>query len=94
VVLDEAQPVEVFDAHGRPVGVTGRGEVSAAPATLVCGGKRHQIVAWAGPWPVEQRWWTPDRGRRLARFQIVTDRDVAHLIGVEQQCWSILATYS
>jgi protein ImuB len=94
VVLDEPQAVEVFDLGGAPVGVSGRGEVSAAPAALVLGGRRQQIVAWAGPWPVEQRWWASDRSRRVARFQIVTDRGVAHLLGVEQQRWSILATYA
>ena len=31
-----------------------------------CGTSRHRIVAWAGPWPLEQRWWTPERARRLA----------------------------
>jgi hypothetical protein len=30
----------------------------------------------------------------LARFQVVTDEGVAHLVGIEQQRWSILATYS
>jgi protein ImuB len=94
VVLDEPQPVEVFDLGGAPVGVSGRGEVSAAPVALVIGGRRQQIVAWAGPWPVEQRWWASDRSRRVARFQVVTDRGVAHLLGVEQQRWSILGTYA
>jgi protein ImuB len=55
---------------------------------------QYRLVAWAGPWPVEQRWWAPDRARRVARFQVVTEHGVAHLIGVEQQRWSILATYS
>jgi hypothetical protein len=30
----------------------------------------------------------------MARFQMVTEHGVAHLVGVEQQRWSILATYS
>jgi hypothetical protein len=29
----------------------------------------------------------------LARLQVVTEGGAAHLVGVEQQRWSILATY-
>jgi len=94
VVPDEPVAVEVLDEHGEMVRVNGRGDVSAAPAVLAFPTARHRVVAWAGPWPVEQRWWAPDRARRLARFQVVTEHGVAHLVGVEQQCWSILATYS
>lgn len=94
VVPDQPVPVEVLDEQGRVVRVNGRGDVSAPPATLASPTERHRLVAWAGPWPVEQRWWAPDRSRRLARFQVVTEHGVAHLIGVEQQRWSILATYS
>jgi protein ImuB len=94
VVHEHAVPAEVLDDAGAPVRVSGRGEVNAAPALLVSGSGRHQVVAWAGPWPVEQRWWSPERSRRLARFQMVTDQGVAHLVGVEQQRWVILATYS
>jgi protein ImuB len=87
-------PVELLTADGRAVAVTGRGEISGAPAELVVGTGRHRVVAWAGPWPLEQRWWTPERSRRLARMQIVTEGGSAHLVGVEQQKWSLLATYS
>ena len=94
VVPDEPVPVEVLDEQGQMVWVNGRGEVSASPAMLALPTARHRVVAWAGPWPVEQRWWAPDRARRVARFQMVTEHGVAHLVGVEQQRWSILATYS
>jgi protein ImuB len=94
VVPDEPVPVDVLDEHGDMVRVNGRGDVSAPPAVLSLSTARHRVVAWAGPWPVEQRWWAPDRARRVARFQVVTEHGVAHLIGVEQQRWSILATYS
>jgi protein ImuB len=94
IVPREPIPVDVVDNDGAPVRVSGRGEVSAAPAVLVTGSARQPIVAWAGPWPVEQRWWSPEGSRRVARFQVVTERGHAHLLGVEQQRWSILATYS
>jgi protein ImuB len=94
VVPSEPVPVELIDEHGAVVRVNGRGEVSAPPAVLALSSERHRVVAWAGPWPIEQRWWSSGRARRLARFQVVTDQGVAHLVGVEQQRWSILATYS
>ena len=94
VVPTTPVPVEVLADDGRVVAVTGRGEISGAPAVLVVGSHRHRIVAWAGPWPLEQRWWTSERSRRLARLQIVTEGGAAHLVGVEQQRWSILATYA
>jgi protein ImuB len=93
VVPPAPVPVELLAHDGSAVCVSGRGEVSAAPAELVVGTSRHRIVAWAGPWPIEQRWWIPERSRRLARLQVVTERGDAHLVGVEQQRWSILATY-
>jgi len=94
VVPPKPVPIELLAGDGRVVAVTGRGEISAAPVELVVGTRRHRVVAWAGPWPLEQRWWTPERSRRLARMQIVTEGGAAHLVGVEQQRWSILATYA
>jgi protein ImuB len=94
VVPDAPVSVEMLDERGEVVRVNGRGDVSAPPAMLALPTARHRVVAWAGPWPIEQRWWAPDRARRLARFQVVTEHGVAHLVGVEQQRWSILATYS
>ncbi len=94
VVPDQPVPVELLDEHDRPVRVSGRGEVSSPPAAITVGSGRHRLRAWAGPWPVDQRWWADDRARRVARFQVVTEDGVAHLVGVEQQRWSILATYS
>jgi protein ImuB len=90
VVPTEPQPVDVTDEIERPILVDGRGTVSAAPHRL---GQR-RITAWAGPWPVDQRWWSSDRHRRLARFQVVLDDGQAHLLMVEQQRWWIAGTYS
>ncbi|MEO6571152.1 MAG: DNA polymerase Y family protein [Ilumatobacteraceae bacterium] len=94
VVPETPTSVELLDDHDRPVFVTGRGVVSGPPSTIVVGTSRSRVTAWAGPWPIEQRWWSPERTRRLARFQLVTDRGTAYLVGVEQQRWSILAIYS
>ena len=94
IVPEQPIVVELLDEQGQPVRVSGRGEVSAPPAVLVTGSTRQRVTAWAGPWPIEQRWWSTGRQRRLARFQLVTEQGVAHLVSIEQQRWSILATYS
>jgi protein ImuB len=56
-------------------------------------GRPRPIVAWAGPWPVEQQWWEPERHRRLARFQMVTDDHDGYLVFAEHRRWWIGARY-
>jgi protein ImuB len=102
-VLHEPCPVEVLDGDDRLLSVNGRGIVSAHPVTLriLSGddasgwrrGRPRTIVAWAGPWPVEQRWWEPERHRRLARFQMVTDDHDGYLVVAEHRRWWISARY-
>lgn len=90
----EPVPAEVVDADGQPVGVSGRGELSAPPARLsVAGGPWQEVVAWAGPWPVEERWWDPARARRQARLQVVPADGPARLVVLEQGRWQVTATY-
>ena len=102
-VYAEPVPAEVFDGRGVAVVVNGRGEVSASPAELRVStgdvatgwqrGRPRPIAAWAGPWPVEERWWEPDGQRRLARFQVVTDDGGAYLVVAEHRRWWISAYY-
>ncbi len=94
VVPPQVQPAEVLDAAGQAVQVSGRGEVSAPPATLAVGGRAPEaITAWAGPWPLDERWWEPGRHRRLARFQVVTSGGAAHLVLAERRHWWVAASY-
>jgi protein ImuB len=88
------EPVEVVDREGRAVGVSGRGVATADPAKLRLGDGRWQAIAvWAGPWPVEERWWDPALVRRRARFQVVTADGAAHLLAVEDGRWWREASY-
>jgi protein ImuB len=87
-------PAEVVDAAGAPVQISGRGCMSAPPARLsVDGGPWADVVAWAGPWPLEERWWDAAQGRRRARTQIVTADGHARLVVLEQGRWHVEATY-
>jgi protein ImuB len=87
--------VELFSAAGEPVGVTGRGHCSAAPAQIrrVPAGRSAEIVGWAGPWPVDERWWDPGGHRRRARLQVLLEDGSAHLLVLEGGRWGIEATY-
>ncbi|MEX5634340.1 DNA polymerase Y family protein [Parafrankia sp. FMc2] len=90
---DEPLPVLVLDESGEPVGVSGRCAVTAVPAWLSVGGAAPtRITGWAGPWPVDERWWDPS-GRRRARFQMVAADGTASLLFVEIGRWWLEATY-
>jgi protein ImuB len=85
---------EVVDGQGEPVAVIGRGSPSAEPARVsVDGGRWTDVVAWAGPWLVDERWWDPAVHRRRARWQVLTADGSAHLLSVEGGRWSVEATY-
>jgi protein ImuB len=89
VVHPQPLPIEVVDDVGRSVTVTARGAVSAAPAMV--DGQR--VVAWAGPWPLEERWWDAARARRSARFQVLTTSGVLLLVALERRQWWLLGEY-
>jgi protein ImuB len=85
---------EVRDRADRPVEVSARGRLSAAPGLVsVEGGPAGAVVAWAGPWLLDERWWDPRAGRRRARFQLVVGDRTAYLCFVERNQWWIEATY-
>ena len=106
-VFADPHPAEVLDDVGQPVQVSGRGVVSAPPAQfrLMSGdeasgwrpGRTRHIVAWAGPWPIDERWWEPEGHRRLARFQVITEDPAGdqrgYLVVAEHRRWWVAALY-
>jgi hypothetical protein len=91
-VLCEPVAAEVVDLSARPVLVTGRGLLSAPPARLsVDGGPWSALAAWAGPWPVTDRWWSGRR--RRAHLQVVTEAGTAALLAVERGRWWLEGVY-
>ena len=96
--LVHGQPiaVHVLDADDRPVVVSGRGVVSAAPSNLRRNEHDEPVEAWAGPWPLEERWWDT-RARRAARFQLVVRTaggPRAYLAEVSAGQWWLVAEYA
>ncbi|HEY6531838.1 MAG TPA: hypothetical protein VIY72_06020, partial [Acidimicrobiales bacterium] len=94
LVPREAHPVEVLGADGTPLGVSGRGHLSAAPARVGFGrGASVEVSAWAGPWPTDERWWDPAARRRRARLQLLLADGRAVLVHVEGGRWAIEGYY-
>ncbi|HEY3834044.1 MAG TPA: DNA polymerase Y family protein [Acidimicrobiia bacterium] len=68
----------LLDEHDAPVQVSGRGEASAPPRRLRCAalfgnGRVADVVAWAGPWPSDVRWWDTGAHWRGAHWQLLVD---------------------
>lgn len=84
----------VTDHTGQRVVVSARGCLSALPERVsVEGGPPSAVVAWAGPWLLDERWWDPRAGRRRARFQLLAEDQRAYLCFVERNAWFVEATY-
>lgn len=94
IVLTEPVPAEVLAADGSPVGVTGRYAVTAEPARFAAAGRPlTPLLAWAGPWPVDERWWDPPAARRRARFQLLAADGTAWLVALADGRWWVEAVY-
>jgi len=103
VLLDD--PVELLDAEGNPVRVTGRGLFSADPARLTGDGREPgRLRWWAGPWAVDERWWDPQesgKAGRTARVQVLVEEprgrgdvvDRAMLLCYRQRQWFLEGVY-
>jgi protein ImuB len=100
-VYAEPVPAAVYDAGGAPVGVTGRLAVTAAPARVAIADERVpvEVAGWAGPWPVDERWWTvhssdaEDEPRRYVRFQVLLADGRALLLALSDGRWRVEALY-
>jgi protein ImuB len=94
LVYPTAREAEVTDDAGEIVTVSGRCDLSAAPARLAVPGEPpRRVTGWAGPWPLAERWWDAGAARRRARFQLATDDGRAWLAVVQDGRWQIEAGY-
>lgn len=93
-VFHQRQPVDLLDARGDSVTIDERGAISAPPEHFVrIGTPSVPVRAWAGPWPIVERWWDASRARRLHRFQIVDDDGSAWLLVRDETEWWAEARY-
>ena len=93
-VFRERLPIALEGAGGVTVAIDGRGAITATPEIFaVHGGKPAPVRAWAGPWPVVERWWDAERAKRVHRFQIVDDDGCAWLLVRDDEGWWAEARY-
>jgi len=90
-VFAEPMAAEVCDPAGRAVVVTERGVVSGEPARVRLEDGWQAVAAWAGPWPVDESWWSG--GERAARFQVVGADGRAWLLRCGPTGWRVEAGY-
>jgi protein ImuB len=92
----ELLAIQVLDARGAAVWVSGRGTLSAEPSMVKFGDAARggvSIAGWAGPWPCDERWWDQLTHRRRARLQLALVDGRALLVQIEQGSWSVEAIY-
>ncbi len=90
------RPVDLIGANGDTVAIDGRGILSAAPAHFSPTGSARElrpVLAWAGPWPIDERWWDAAHRRVASRFQVVDSSGVAWLLVLERRAWWAEARY-
>ncbi len=102
VVYSEPIQVQINDQFGKLLSVSARHELSASPVVVIIGATHYKVNSWAGPWPVEERWWDSARSRRLVRLQLVCEKITADsalqilamLAILEHGEWTVAAIYS
>lgn len=82
-VFRPPRPIGVVAADGSTIDVDDRGALTHDPARI----DGATVQAWAGPWPVHERRWSSDGGKRGHRLQIVDDRDRAWLVFLAGERW-------
>jgi len=107
-VFATPHPVHVLGARGEPVSVDPRGLLSAPPARFSpvgSGARMRAVTAWAGPWPLDERWWSHGRAaaigasavlgkrRSVHRFQVVDADGIAWLLVLDGDHWVAEARY-
>ncbi len=90
-VYPERLPCTLVTPTGESVAVDDRGVLNGPPAGFAPpgSGRVHPVGSWAGPWPVEERWWDQEASLKLDRFQIVDAEGTAWLVVVDAGgCWA------
>ncbi|MBX6751094.1 MAG: hypothetical protein IRY85_15720 [Micromonosporaceae bacterium] len=51
------------------------------------------VTGWAGPWPVDERWWAPDEANQSVRLQLGVADGSALLVAGRGDTWWLEAVY-
>ncbi|MGW6426319.1 DNA polymerase Y family protein [Nocardia sp. NPDC055053] len=75
--------VHLTAADGTAVEVTDRGLFTADPVRLHWGRRQWALLGWAGPWPVDERWWAAaEQAGPAARAQVQLDAEPTEIRAV------------
>lgn len=94
--IPERVPTTVY-RDGVVIEVSGNASIPPAevlvepPRWLELDGRRREVVAWSGPWPVAERWW--DGGTIRYRLQVVDTLGAAWVLLSEGPDWTVEARY-
>ena len=86
----------VVGSDGKQVEIDARGMLSGEPTGFSPTNSMRDLgapLSWAGPWPVDERWWSPGYGRVVNRFQLVDAGGTAWLLALEDGRWWAEARY-
>jgi protein ImuB len=84
----------VRTADGQVMTVDARLTMNGVPASAAVGREAPvEITGWAGPWPVEERWWAPGEATRLVRFQVLLADGRVLLAACAEGRWIVEAIY-
>ncbi|MGH8888357.1 MAG: DNA polymerase Y family protein, partial [Acidothermaceae bacterium] len=93
-VLPGSRLATVTAADGSLIEVSDRLAVSAPLRWLRI--EQHapvEIAGWAGPWPLDMRWWDQAGARKRARFQLTTVDGTGWLVAFDGARWLVEAIY-
>ncbi|MHA6785266.1 Y-family DNA polymerase [Pseudonocardia saturnea] len=92
-VPQEPLAADLLDGRGAPVGLTAPDLLTAPPHRVsVDGGPFREVLGWAGPWPLRQRWWVPGAGEGT-RLQVALDDGAALLLLARGGRWWVTGVY-
>jgi protein ImuB len=91
----------VCTADGAFLHVDERLALSGPPATVRLthsgaegsSGAPMTVTGWAGPWPVDERWWAPGEANRSVRLQLGVADGSALLVAGRDGTWWLEAVY-
>jgi protein ImuB len=85
-------PVTLESADGAPVRITGRGGFSGSPARLRWGRSSWRLTAWAGPWLLDELWWSSGTAPS-ARAQVELPGPHSLLLFAQNDRWYVEGLY-
>jgi len=89
-VFAQRREVVVLGPQREQLEVSDRGMLSGHPTFFSPTGRREdlrRVEAWAGPWPVAQRWWDAAAATTANRFQLIDASETAWLLVLDGRDW-------